>query len=225
MNNIPYKFHNIFSSPIWKTEISPDGGKMAFEIRDQQAHQAHFWVLDTHNFTWMLERYLLPEEEWWCGLSHIDCHALYVHVFDNQDNPDEKTLYQLAFQSNELKTVEPEILSGSLIHEGIQFPVFYGHDVDHFAEFREFIQRELNVDPQLGCDYMEYGNNIIISYYIRSTKGFECWMAVIDHHGSVILQETLEKSLTGVIGKPYFIVGDNLFFIKNKREICVYDLT
>ncbi len=106
----------------------------------------------------------------------------------------------------------------------IHQPKFYGEENEHFTEFKTYIQNELNVPPVLGCDYLEFAENIIFSYYVRFPNGYDCNLVLIGPDGTIQFHERLETQLKGMIGTSFFIIEKKLLFIKNKIEICVYDL-
>lgn len=224
MNNIPYKFHFQFSAPIWKTEFDPNSQILGVEIRNSKEHWVQFNSLDISNFSWKLQGFSFEQERWWSGITSVTADGIIIHVYENEDNPDLKSFFKIGF-NGEIEGNVQDIENETNGNDSVNVPIFYDVENEHFKEFQEFVVSELNVHPQLGCDYLEYNDYIILSYYVRSSNGFDCFLLVVDPGGEIRSVDLLEKQLTGQIGKPYFIVGDNLFFIKNKSEICVYDLS
>ncbi|GAB4396602.1 MAG: hypothetical protein OHK0053_11060 [Microscillaceae bacterium] len=79
-------FSHTFSGKIWKISVDTQQSWVALEIRDAEAWQARFALIDLHRSACMWED-LQMEENWWIGLSDVQNGVLLLHTFAEQTRP------------------------------------------------------------------------------------------------------------------------------------------
>ncbi|MTI30183.1 DUF4905 domain-containing protein [Cytophagales bacterium RKSG123] len=102
------------------------------------------------------------------------------------------------------------------------FPIHYTEENAYFQNFSEFLESKLYIKAVKACDYLEYGNKIIISYYSIEKENLANFIVVFDESGQQLLHEKLDENLEGVGMDTFFRTNDQLIFIKNKTQILSY---
>jgi hypothetical protein len=102
-------------------------------------------------------------------------------------------------------------------------PVQYLEGSNHFETVRTFLERKLNFKAVAALEYLEYNNQILISYYVTE-KGLANYLIVLDQSGSVRLHEKLDEHLKGIGLDTFFVLSGCLIFVKNREELVSYFL-
>lgn len=137
-------------------------------------------------------------------------------------------------------------IAGAIVDNGKKEPLLIDlndwiHDVDHakrsgqillpdhlpagdygFQTIIEYLE-SFNVIPLKGSDYLEVGNQIFFTYYMEDSNKLQKYLIWIEEE-TLILQELIDSELKGVALDSFMICEDRLFFIKNRNELCIYEI-
>jgi hypothetical protein len=113
----------------------------------------------------------------------------------------------------------------------LRSPFHYLEDSEYFEIIKKFLNKNHNILPLKGVDYLELQKSIIISYYIyqrnpeKKAPFLENYLLVIDRYGNKLLQEKIDEKLTGIGLETFFVIDDQLIFTSFKRNIKSYFIT
>lgn len=93
-----------------------------------------------------------------------------------------------------------------------------------FATIQKFIQTKLALWAVKACDYLAYKGVFVISFYFYQEKKLMNNLVVVDPRGTISFHTTLDKELTGVGLGTFFVVQDQLIYLKGKNTIESYAL-
>ena len=102
-------------------------------------------------------------------------------------------------------------------------PFHYKAGEEGFETISTYMAGRLAGDPVLGMDYLEYGDFIVISYYLREPE-LANHLIVLDTEGNEVLREKAGQNLSGIGVDTFFVLEGSLFFVKNKSELLRYKL-
>lgn len=109
-------------------------------------------------------------------------------------------------------------------NKNLHYPFHYIETQPHFETVKQFIIHYTNTKPVQGCEYLEYKNLILISYYIQESSALANYLLVIDGEGQLYLQEVLDTNLSQIGLGTFFIANDKLVLIKEKNQLISYAL-
>lgn len=146
-----------------------------------------------------------------------------------------RALKVVSVQDEEVKTYVYDVLTGSEIvpprhkqkKSKIQipdFPQFYPINHPYFDMVRTFCQQKLNIQIVKGCDYLEFKEGLIISYYCRSEQFLKNKLVIINNDFEIIYHEQLGDELNGISEDTFFTLYPRLFFIKERKQLFSYVL-
>jgi hypothetical protein len=101
-------------------------------------------------------------------------------------------------------------------------PMQYVEGALHFETVQKFIELRIQKPISAGVEYLEYGNWIIVSVYIRESEGLANYLLVMTQEGELVLKEKLGEKLEGLGVDTFFILSGCLFFVKNRLELVAY---
>lgn len=254
-----------FSAKLWNMLTDHDARYLYLELRDEQAHQAHFaaYHLAEKKIAWQDLHF---DESWWIGMRAADQEVLVFHTFDDTENPEKKSYFairadtrEVIWKSDSLQVLDikngyiygyeqqeddiiykyqavesgtekslpkedtlAELQNISVENKYIRHPFHYTEDETYFETVRKFILEYLNQRPIRGCEYLEYQQLIIVSYYIEENKALANYLLVVDEEGALQLHEKMDDQLSQIGWGTFMIIRDQLIFIKRKRELVSY---
>jgi hypothetical protein len=90
-DRLQFNFSQTFPGAIWSTLVVPQQNLLILEVRDEDKREVRFSAFDylQNSFRW---KDLLLEEPWWIGLTAVSENILLLHLYQNTENPDEKSL-------------------------------------------------------------------------------------------------------------------------------------
>lgn len=104
--------------------------------------------------------------------------------------------------------------------ENSHYPLFFTQDDDAFGKINLFLAKKWGVNAENAVEYMEMPNHIIISYYIAGTNKL-LWL---NRNGEEIMHTAINQNCEGVGKQTFLVCANKLIFVKDKKEICVYEL-
>ncbi|HEY8401417.1 MAG TPA: DUF4905 domain-containing protein [Cytophagaceae bacterium] len=94
----------------------------------------------------------------------------------------------------------------------------------YFQRLAEFVKIITGLEPVKAIDYLEVNNYIIISFYIYNNGKLNNELLVSDQDGQILFRELIGEELSGVGLETFFVFNNRLVFIKNKKELMIYEL-
>jgi hypothetical protein len=189
-----------------------DGKSMVFDVRNKEDQLVRYSKLDLAS--WGLSEIPSTKTSWWTNMEVFTDHLIISEYQDSHDPNNVKYFEIIGNEKLELDTSVVFDNPNKVIH-----PFLYEIDSDYFKIVREY----LNVDLQGPCEYLEFGNRIILSHYLRSSNGFSRHLLVIEE-GKRLLDIVLDSNMKGFASGAFFVVSSKLCFIKNRNEINIYSL-
>jgi len=102
-------------------------------------------------------------------------------------------------------------------------PFQYRVGEEDFETIRAYLAGRLPGDPVLAIDYLEHGEFILISCYVREPE-LANYLIVLDREGNEVMREKAGQNLSGIGVDTFFVLEGSLFFVKNKSELLRYKL-
>lgn len=153
--------------------------------------------------------------------SIFDMDLRYIQVLHRSEG--EVRLYD-RLSGKEAREAEPENHLVGKENNLVKKAFHYGEGSDHFSTVRAFLKKVTARDAVKGVDYYENAEVIIISCYFLNDNQFDNHLFVFDHEGDVLLDTVLDKELNGISTDTFFIYGNNLIFVEQKRDFFIYQL-
>jgi hypothetical protein len=121
----------------------------------------------------------------------------------------------------EIQKVDFEIIEKNVSKELI-LPLHYQSDSPHFQSVKEFLKEFLKVELVGACDYLEYNGLILIAAHQKVEQNLTNTLFVLNASGDLLLTEVLAEHCKGLASDTFYIVNEQLIFVKEKREIKGY---
>ncbi len=137
----------------------------------------------------------------------------FIEYLDKLD-PTKFRFIQLDWETGETQSVE-EFMHAN--RSTVNHPYIYEHGSDYFRTVMDF----LSIDSPLSCEYLEWGDKIIISYYLRSVTKFERYLLLLKD-GKKVWKVKQDEEMNGFSSGSFFVFQDQLIFIKDLNEVCIY---
>lgn len=152
------------------------------------------------------------ENPWWSKLIGVQDGKVQFVEYPDQNDPTRQKYFTLDWESLAKTYVEGVETGESLTH-----PFTYEHSSEYHQTVAEFLSLEL----PLSCEYLEWGDKIIISYYLRSGNGFDRYLLLLKD-GAKQWKVTQDAGMKGFSPGAFFVFEDQLIFIKDRNEVCMY---
>lgn len=215
------KFSITLEATIWNVLPVPGKPWVVVEDRNDSTRQVSFAAIDYENEKVVWRTNSLTES-WWINLAGVTTDQVHLKIFENTSNPD-KTYWQvLALESGLVIQEEPKVETehtNEVIH-----PFQYLAGEEDFETIKTFLKKRLNVVPILGVEYVEYSDFVFISYYFGSPGAFNNTLACFKSTGELLWQEEIGTNLKGIGVNTFFLVANQLFFVKNKTELVTFGI-
>ncbi|HTE30271.1 MAG TPA: DUF4905 domain-containing protein [Chryseolinea sp.] len=117
-------------------------------------------------------------------------------------------------------SAEKELLQSP---DGVLRPFQYTEDSSHFITIKTFLSSRFNLLPVSALEYLEYDALIFLSFYVQE-GGLANYLMIISDNGDLLMKEKLDEQLKGIGLDTFFLYGDSVFFVKNKRELFSYKI-
>lgn len=109
---------------------------------------------------------------------------------------------------------------------GLQKPNQYQEGSQYFETVKTFLLNHLNLKAVSALEYLETDKIIVISGYTENQGAGDLanFLIVLSRQGDVLLKESLSPQVKGIGSDTFFLLGDLLFFVKNKTELVSYTI-
>ncbi|MEP1032750.1 hypothetical protein [Ekhidna sp.] len=201
--------HINLQGQIWNSAIDESSGKLYLDVRKEN-EEIVMIRLDLSSLKY--DKKKVKHSRWTQLLSVYEDILYFVEYKDHQD-PNLQEYFSLDWMSGEVKQIETIPVKGNHVLQ----PSIYEHGSDYYKTVAEF----LALDLPLSCEYLEWNDKIIISYYLRSGNDYERNLLLLQNANKEwkVLQDSQMK---GFSPGAFFVFRDQLIFIKDRNEVCVY---
>jgi len=107
--------------------------------------------------------------------------------------------------------------ANSLISELSHNPLHYVEGSTAFETVAKFLKLQFDIDSIGACDYLEYKDSIVVSYFEKNDEYLVNTLVVLDQNLKVIDSYVLDSDLNGLASDTFFIVSEALIFVRNKN--------
>lgn len=212
MNKVlPAEIHSVvFQNPIWGIVYNNETNSLIVDSRNEESKEIKVSQLEMNSFEKNPTQIALV---WWERLVGIKYGQLYSVKYESENDPSNYSLKQIDLATGKKELIKdlPEISSPSLE------PALYEMDSEHHQTVAQFLAIEL----PLPCEYLEFENNIIISYYLRSEQGFERFLLLLQD-GQKKWKVKQDSQMKGFSSGAFFVIHDKLVFVRDRNEVCIY---
>ena len=196
---------NLFASVVNDSQII---------IESRTNEKKHFSTFDLKSGNLILEttsQTLTP----WHSLVGIKNQYLIIQYFENKKNPDLASHFLYNQQTDEMMD-ELNYFSNTT---QFSIPTLYLSESPDFPLFQQFIDQKI----VLGCEYQEYGNKIIMSYYLQVSNEYIRRLRILVDRKAVY-DEVQDYGLKGFAPGSFFTFKNRLIFAQNKKEFNIYEI-
>lgn len=106
--------------------------------------------------------------------------------------------------------------------EHYNYPHFFDQAEPEFIDIATIIEKTSAIKCQLGVEYLEYKQNILVSYYTIDGIKFSNFLLVLDLLGRVVFHQKINDDMKGLGRDTFFIFADKLIFVSNKTTLNTY---
>lgn len=212
---------------IWKILPDETGNYLVIESRDGERRRTLLSTLTVYDNQFLYTIDKLPKP-WWIGLKAVEDAKIILQGYKESNSPEPKGFYIFEIKTGELVQTEEEEIYDSPTNTNKKseslFPILYNEDNIHYKTIHDFLEQNYEYKALGPLEYMEYGNFILISFYIHSTIKITNILLVIDEEGNVVLTDKLIEGADGIGMATFFICKNKLIYIKNKTSIALAEM-
>ncbi|MEO1255006.1 MAG: hypothetical protein AAFY41_08985 [Bacteroidota bacterium] len=209
--NIPHLNQRKLNGTIWGTVLDVVSKTLFVDSRNSSTKKMELTKLKIPD----LEAETKPGiDSWWSQLIGAKDERLLFIEYQDQNDPNKYKHVELNWKNSEIKELHQDII---LPKDFSKYPQVYEHNSAYHKTVIEF----LSLDTPLSCEYFEWGDKIIISYYLRSDTGFERYLLVLKE-GKKLWKVKQDHSMKGFSPGAFFVFQNQLIFIKDLNEVCIY---
>jgi len=156
------------------------------------------------------------------SVDNVNVLGLSGHVLKLKSQETEDGFFNINITTGE----EIELTSEKMAHEnmpnGVILPFHYTEESPYFQTVKQFLAEYANLHLVGACDYLEYNGLILISAHKKLEQNLSNTLCVFDDQGHMLLKEELAEQSKGLASDTFYIVNEQLIFVKEKREIKGY---
>jgi len=141
---------------------------------------------------------------------------------------DEENFYAMDLSSLAIN-LSPRLKSIQLTKpavDGTLYPYHIGEESPLYKELVEFI-KEKTAHSLVGMvEYLEWKDErIVVSYYIENGKESDQYLLITDAATQIVLHECIDVRLKGMALDVFMLVRQQCIYVKDKNQLCIYDLS
>ncbi len=201
--------NTLLDGQVWSIAVDEEEKVLFIDTRQEQDEVIELNRLSLEDFQFESRIIDLP---WWIKLQSAMSGDLYFTEYQDQNDPSQKRHFKYNWNTN----FKEDDVSLNLI-ENLVHP----HVYEHGTEYHKMVSQFLSIDLPLSCEYLEWENKIIISYYIRSDKEFIRYLLLLED-GEKVWKISQDTHMKGFSPGSFFVFNDQIIFIKDRNEVCIY---
>lgn len=194
---------------IWSLAVDESHRHIYMDVRQEESDAIRLIKLGLDDLEPEAKEVANP---WWSKLIGANEGKAQFVEYQDQSDPTKQKYFILDWESLAKTYVE-----GVETGENLTHPFTYEHGSEYFKTVAAFLSLEL----PLSCEYLEWDDKIIISYYLRSGNGFDRYLLLLKD-GEKQWKVTQDEGMKGFSPGAFFVFEDQLIFIKDRNEVCVY---
>ena len=198
------------SQNIWNMVLDETNKHLYIEIRNEDDQNMQVIQIDLESMT---KNLLSSTFDWWNKLVGAEDGFLYVVTYHDKQNPANHSFTQV--HASDLTRQEVQELPNW--HEKSIHPFVYESDTEYHKTVSDF----LSLEQPLSCEYLEWNDKIIISYYVRSENVFDRYLLLLKD-GNKEWKVCQDQEMKGFAPGAFFVFENQLIFIQDRNEVCVY---
>ena len=199
----------VLQNPVWSMLYDQETKKLILDCRNEESNYVEISKLDLQSLE-LTELNL--RMSWREKLISASNDMLYSVKYEDQNDPTRIVISQFDVRSGKTSQMEaaPDLPSN------IIEPSFF----DSGSDFHRLVMEFLAIDLALPCEYLEYENFIIISYYLRSEKGFDRFLLLLKE-GEKVWKLRQDHLMKGFAPGAFFVAENMLVFVRDRNEVCI----
>jgi hypothetical protein len=134
----------------------------------------------------------------------------------------ENEFFGINITTGEEIELDSEKIDQKNVSNGIILPFHYTEENPYFQSVKHFLAEFADLKLVGACDYLEYNGLILISAHEKLEQNLSNTLYVFDEMGNLLLKEVLAEQSKGLAADTFYIVNEQLIFVKEKREIKGY---
>ena len=167
-----------------------------------------------------------------------ECEGFHLEFFDDKYaygfmmDEDSKPVYsKIELMSGSFAEVSKESLEIKRVavlskeNKEASFPVVYHEEDDYFLSLKKFFVFKFRVEITKACEYLEYGEFVIIAYYVLETDKLTHRLLLMDKKMNILYHEKLEEMNKGIASGSFFVYRNKLISIQSKNNLLTLDLS
>ncbi|MEM6734904.1 MAG: hypothetical protein AAF620_02425 [Bacteroidota bacterium] len=202
----------IFHHPIWSLLHLEKRNSLFVDCRDENKKRIEVYECNMES---LISKKLEIEVSWLEKVVGFEEDMLYSLEYMNVDDPSLKVLKRTNMNTKKVEVIDTLPVLNRHIQEALLFKL----DSKGHQTIADFLALEL----QLSCEYLEFTNNIVISYYLRSGDVFDRFLLLIKE-GKKKWKVRQDHQMKGFSSGAFFVVEGKLVFVKDRNEVCIYSL-
>jgi len=201
----------VLKNPIWRILYDKERDSLIVDHRSETSKKIDVVELALPS---LKRKRIKLKMTWWENMIQIEGRMLFSIGYHDQKDP---ANYSIRKVNLETLTEEERSSLPKNINQVVE-PSLYDLESDHHKTVASFLGLEL----LLPCEYLEFDDNIIISYYIRSENGFERYLLLI-RDGSKAWKVRQDDLVKGFASGAFFVANNRLIFVRDRNEVCIYN--
>lgn len=212
-NSVPSGLNSVtFDGVIWGLVPSASKQSVVLDIREEESQTTRLHALALHS---LKTEQLKGQISWWERIVYaIEDQVITVKYLDPKD-PTQSVVEQVDCHSGE----RVRLAALPAIEPNVEQPQLY----DYGTEYHQTIATFLSLDLPLSCEYLEWQDKIIISYYLRSENGFTRYLLLLAA-GEKVWKLQQDGEMKGFAPGAFFVCDGQLIFVRERNEVCIYTL-
>lgn len=235
-----FHFSFSFAGKIWQMAQDRVRAELIIELRDTAGHEQVFYVLDLEQGS-LSAGFDIPSADWWTTLHRASFPWIFLEHYTDPEDPGKKDLLMYNRASDQVQRSGQfqlmEILEDRLIGHDPEhslekkeinldlkpnetevktvYPAYFAPGSESHALVMQFV--EAGAD-ELGCEYFEGDEYIIICYYQRLGTKYLRKLLVLKGE-TELYSGLVDSNLEGYASGGFFIVNNLLVFVENGNQI------
>lgn len=194
----------------WGLALEADRHQLILDVRDEQRKEMKLVAIGLHDFE---QRAYAGLPSWWSQLLKVVNDQVFAIEYLDKHDPTQHQFIRFRLDDSEYETVD-KIDGGEELTDT-------PHIYEVGTEYHRTVSSFLGLELPLSCEYLECADKIIISYYLRSEKGFDRFLLVLED-GKKVFKLKQDEKMKGFSSGAFFVLENQLIFIKERNEVCFY---
>ncbi len=201
-----------FKYPIWSLLYSEVNKSLIVDTRNEAQKSVMLFelMIDAWNY-----KKIDIKLSWFEKLVGVHEGRLFAIEYTNENDPSSHNLKEIKLSDFATRQIE----EFPVINNNVQEPSFFELGSSNHQLVVDFLAIEL----PLSCEYLEFEDYIIISYYLRSEDGFDRFILLLND-GKKVWKTRQDHKTRGFAAGSFFVVESQLVFVKDRNEVCIFSL-